>query len=239
MGSAKSLLFALDMPYKDSEKAKAKKRENYLANKDSYLLRSKERRLRMQKESAEQKALASIGPKQQMQRFCKECNKDITDTYKSKHGVKCGACVAKYMAKYRAANKERITSQKKAWAEENKEHKASKDRGYALANPEGRRLARNKWSALNPGKDAAAKALNRIARKKRVPNWLTSDDLWMISQAYELASLRSERFGFSWHVDHKIPLNGRTVSGLHVPLNIQVIPWIDNLRKSNRVDHAN
>lgn len=147
----------------------------------------------------------------------------------------CRECTAKYMAEYRAANKERMAAQKKAWAEENKEHKAEQDRGYAQANPEARRAARNKWIKLNPGKDAAAKALNKIARKKRVPGWLTSDDLWMISQAYELASLRTEQFKFAWHVDHKIPLNGRTVSGLHVPLNLQVIPWIDNLRKGNRV----
>jgi hypothetical protein len=40
-------------------------------------------------------------------------------------------------------------------------------------------------------------------------------------------------FGFPWHVDHIIPLQGEMVSGLHVPNNIQVIPWIDNVRKAN------
>ena len=138
------------------------------------------------------------------------------------------------MKAYREANKERIAAKKKAWVDANREHKAAKDRGYAQANPAARKAARKKWVETNPGKDVAAKALNRIARKKRVPGWLSSDDLWMISQAYELAAARTELFGFSWHVDHKIPLNGRTVSGLHVPLNLQVIPWIDNLRKGNR-----
>lgn len=223
------------MPYKDPEIAKAKKRENYLVNKACFIQRSKDRRLRLQKERAEQMALADIGPKKPATRSCGDCGKDITFTYNPKHGTRCHDCVAKYMAEYRAANKERIAAHKKAWAEENKEHKAAQDRGYAQANPEGRRAARNKWIALNPGKDAAAKALNKVARKKRVPKWLTADDLWMVSQAYELAALRTEQFGFSWHVDHKIPLNGRTVSGLHVPLNLQVIPWIDNLRKGNRV----
>jgi len=222
------------MPYKDPEKAKARARANYLANKESYLQRSKEFRLRKQKERAEQKALADIGQKKPIDRSCSDCGVDITFTYNPKHGTRCSLCISKYMAAYRAANKERIAAQKKAWAEENKEYKAAQDRGYAIANPEARRASRMKWVKLNPGKDAAAKTLNRLARKKRAPSWLTSDDLWMISQAYELASLRTEMFGFSWHVDHKIPLNGKTVSGLHVPLNLQVIPWMDNLRKGNR-----
>ena len=147
----------------------------------------------------------------------------------------CRKCTAKYMAEYRAAHKQKIAAQKKAWVDANREHKAAQDKAYAQANPESRRAARNKWIELNPGKDSAAKAFNKAARKKRTPKWLTSDDLWMISQAYELAATRTDKFGFSWHVDHKIPLNGRTVSGLHVPLNLQVIPWIDNLRKGNRV----
>jgi hypothetical protein len=223
------------MPYKDPEIAKAKKRENYIANKALFIQRAKERRLRLQAERLEQKALAAIGPEKPVERVCQDCGVDITFVYNSKHGMRCSACVAKYMAEYRSNNKERIAALKKAWAEENKEHKAVQDRKYAQAKPEARRAARKKWVLLNPGKDTAAKALNSLARKKRVPGWLTPDDLWMISQAYELATLRTTAFGFKWHVDHKLPLNGKTVSGLHVPLNLQVLPWIDNLRKGNRV----
>ena len=71
------------------------------------------------------------------------------------------------------------------------------------------------------------------AKLKRTPIWLTKDDIWLISEAYDLASTRTKMFGFSWHVDHIVPLQAKTVSGLHVPWNLQVIPGRDNIAKNN------
>ena len=76
----------------------------------------------------------------------------------------------------------------------------------------------------------------KIALLNRTPNWLTQDDFWLIEEAYELAGKRTELFGFSWHVDHIVPLRGKTVSGLHVPTNLQVIPWLENQRKTNKFE---
>lgn len=90
------------------------------------------------------------------------------------------------------------------------------------------------FKKANPGKINADTAKRRIAKMHRTPAWLTVDDLWMIEQAYDLAALRTKLFGFSWHVDHVFPLQGKKVSGLHVPNNLQVIPWVDNVSKSNK-----
>ena len=76
----------------------------------------------------------------------------------------------------------------------------------------------------------------KIALLNRTPIWLTQDDFWLIEEAYDLAGKRTELFGFSWHVDHIVPLRGKTVSGLHVPTNLQVIPWLENQRKTNKFE---
>jgi len=70
--------------------------------------------------------------------------------------------------------------------------------------------------------------------RQRTPKWIGAEERWLIKQAYELAALRTKMFGFAWHVDHAIPLQGKKVFGLHVPQNLQVIPGIDNIRKKNK-----
>ena len=107
---------------------------------------------------------------------------------------------------------------------------------WRKANPnhEGAKQAKLAWKQSNPGKVRADTVRRRTAKLQRTPAWLTVDDYWMLEQAYELAALRTKMFGFSWHVDHIIPLQGKLVSGLHVPTNVRVIPGFENVQKANR-----
>jgi hypothetical protein len=77
-----------------------------------------------------------------------------------------------------------------------------------------------------------------LDKTQRTPAWLTPEDLWLIEEFYETAAERTKSTGVQWHVDHMIPLRGKTVSGLHVPGNLQVILGTENSRKGNRVIHA-
>ena len=124
-------------------------------------------------------------------------------------------------AQYRKANKEKFRASIIAWGKNNPE----KVRLYA------KRVRQN-----NPGAKNADTAKRRYAKIQRTPAWLTEDDFWMLEQAYELAALRSKMFGFQWHVDHIVPLQGEIVSGLHVPTNVQVIPGFENVSKGNKFE---
>ncbi len=76
----------------------------------------------------------------------------------------------------------------------------------------------------------------RADKLQQTPSWVDEEQLWIIQEFYDLAQLRTEVTGVLHHVDHILPLNGRDVSGLHVPENLQVIPWYDNLSKSNKLE---
>lgn len=94
------------------------------------------------------------------------------------------------------------------------------------------------WARRNSARVLGWARQRQLAKIKRTPAWLTDDDHWMIEQAYELAALRTKMFGMVWHVDHVLPLRGKTVSGLHTPYNLQVILGSENCRKGNRVQHG-
>lgn len=143
-------------------------------------------------------------------------------------------------------NQKRIA---KEWYERNKELTKERARAWTLANPEKvsvknikyktknkKEIAEynKKWWSENKPKRAAYQSKRKAAQLQRTPKWLTDNDLWMIEEAFHLAELRTKLFGFPWHVDHIIPLQGKKVSGLHVPSNIQVIPAKENTQKSNK-----
>jgi hypothetical protein len=111
-------------------------------------------------------------------------------------------------------------------------YRAVVGRAPETSNPEVKR--RYKQTPHGKANTLANDAKRRAAKMHRTPAWLSEDDHWITEQAYELAVLRTKLFGFSWHVDHVIPLQGKLVSGLHVPINLQVIPWRDNVSKANK-----
>jgi hypothetical protein len=77
--------------------------------------------------------------------------------------------------------------------------------------------------------------MDRYTRKmKAKPSWLSPSQEKEILFFYSLAQEVSSINGEMYHVDHIVPLNGKNVCGLHVPWNLQVLPELENLRKSNK-----
>jgi hypothetical protein len=161
---------------------------------------------------------------------------------RSVRGRSCLECSKEKRKRLYNANPEKFREKRKQSyiinVEKEKAIAKVKSAEWRKLNPkhEGTKIAKKKYKQNNIGKVNSATAKRRAAKLQRTPKWLTLDDKWMIEQAYELAVLRKKLFGFDWHVDHVIPLQGELVSGLHVPTNLQVIPGRENESKSNRYE---
>lgn len=73
----------------------------------------------------------------------------------------------------------------------------------------------------------------RTARLLRTPPWA---DLEAMRTIYEEAQRMTAKTGTPHHVDHIIPLQGKLVSGLHVPANLQILTGTENSSKHNRFE---
>jgi 5-methylcytosine-specific restriction endonuclease McrA len=74
-------------------------------------------------------------------------------------------------------------------------------------------------------------AKRRAKKLNAMPAWA---DPGKIRAIYAEARRFTKETGIRHEVDHIHPLQGRTVSGLHVETNLQVITAGKNRRKSNR-----
>ena len=143
------------------------------------------------------------------------------------------------------ANKIKLAKKRKLLYEVNKEKINAKRRLKNQLNPEIRASARknhavkisiyNKlYRTENSGIIKAIKAKRRAAKLNRTPIWLTNKDFEKIEEFYTYATLFSEASGIQYDVDHIIPLLGKTVSGLHIPENLQIITHKENCIKKNK-----
>lgn len=83
----------------------------------------------------------------------------------------------------------------------------------------------------NAGLYAFHAAKRRKACKRATPFWADMD---AIKAVYIEAQRISEETGISHDVDHIIPLQNNMVCGLHYEVNLQIIPSIQNKKKSNK-----
>lgn len=109
-----------------------------------------------------------------------------------------------------------------------------------LANrPERHRARTRTWSLANPEKTRAMKrpanANRRANQLQRMPAWLSDEDKRRIKVKHAEARWMTAHTGIAHAVDHIYPLQGDSVSGLHVPWNLRVIPARENSRKSNKM----
>lgn len=84
--------------------------------------------------------------------------------------------------------------------------------------------ANQDYTKRHPNKNRNNTANYNARKLKRTPIWA---DLIKIAEIYKNCPK-------GYHVDHIVPLNGKTVSGLHVHYNLQYLTASENTRKKNR-----
>lgn len=194
-----------------------------------------------------------------MEKLCSRCRivKNISEFSPKgqKHQSRCKSCQREIMKKWREDNPE----QSKSWYRQNSKHHHNLVNRWRKNNPEKEReIARRarskethkanirawevahpgnalerakKWQKNNPGKASAACSKRRASKLNATPVWA---DLEAIKEIYNRAKQLQKETGTKWHVDHIVPLKSNLVSGFHVENNLQIIPALENIVKSNR-----
>ena len=157
-------------------------------------------------------------------KHCSNCNqtKEFTEFYinKGKHKCYCKECIKQKNIEWKQANKDKVAEYDKVWQQANKDKKSKNYKN---------------WQVNNRAKVNSYNSYRRALELQATPKWLTASHKLHMECKYSLAAMLSKHTAEQHHVDHIVPLNGKTVCGLHVPWNLRVIPATENLRKSNKI----
>ena len=144
---------------------------------------------------------------------CYECNK--------MHG-------RNNMAKVRVNRADELKARKKAEYHRNKERNKPKRKQYNIANADKLRARARRYAKENPESFRERNATRRARTRNATPPWLTKEMRAEIKVLHAEANALKAKFGVTFDVDHIVPLDGRHVSGLHVPWNMRVITQAEN-----------
>jgi len=160
---------------------------------------------------------------------CVTCHAKKSAEYQPKWRAKNPDKQAEYHKKYSAKHAE----SNKRWRESNKEHCLQTQRDWNRRNTERRNELSRLWRSKNAFVMRAHRVKRQVALWQRMPAWMNEGHLLEMRSVYAYC-LALRHVGLDYHVDHMVPLRGKSVSGLHVPWNLQVISAKENLSKGNR-----
>ena len=148
-----------------------------------------------------------------MTKVCSHCGEANPVSGFSKSPGVCKACDRARARAYYAANKGRIKTRTAA---------------YRQVNPEKHREHCKKHYENNKAAHRQREMAYQIKRRQQTPSWLSKAHVAEMEGLYMFCQLFS-----GYQVDHIVPIRGETVSGLHVPWNLQVLTRSKNAQKSN------
>jgi hypothetical protein len=155
---------------------------------------------------------------------CTKCGgfksfEEFSKSNQYKDGLKyhCKKCISDYMTKYYSENIEVAKIQRKHWYKNNRDIAILRSNKRAKDNRERHNKASCLWAKNNPDKVNARTAKRNAAKLQRIPKWLTKSDWIEIKWAYKIAKQMSKETSIPHEVDHIVPLQGKSISGLHCP----------------------
>ena len=183
--------------------------------------------------------------------YCKQCSSEFSKTWVASKPGYAKAMMEKYMAANRdavlaqrrefyRANQPRMLSAVKQYRDTNKAETLASKRNYYRKNREACLAVVRKWRDENQASWYAAWASKnraylrakanqrRAAELRAVPSWA---DAKLVDEFYITADALNMWTGEWHHVDHIVPLQGKTVCGLHSQHNLQILPAAENLSK--------
>ncbi len=92
------------------------------------------------------------------------------------------------------------------------------------------------WKKNNPHKRNKHHAKRRAAKIQAGTKYFRDLYKDQVAVYYMFAKVLEKLMGEPMHVDHVIPLQGKNVSGLHIPANLQILTATANMKKGNKYD---
>jgi hypothetical protein len=114
-----------------------------------------------------------------------------------------------------------------------KEKELERNRAWTALNADKISQQKKEYYLANKEELKKAKRQQYLERRNRIVSWDAELTSLVYAEAYDLIEKRNKITGIQWSIDHIIPIKGKTVSGLDVWNNLQVIPLSENKRKHN------
>jgi 5-methylcytosine-specific restriction endonuclease McrA len=163
---------------------------------------------------------------------CKACKSDKNNAYKRDNKQK----VLAEVRQWKEQNKDKVKTMNSEWYLANKELVSVKHRSYYSRNKTAILNQTKEYEKANPAKINAKIAKRRAAKLQATPLWLTKEHLKSIELYYLVAKWIEFILDEKIEVDHVVPLQGKNISGLHVPWNIQLLTKTVNRQKGNNYE---
>lgn len=179
-------------------------------------------------------------------KICSKCEVEkelsaFNNLKKSSDGKKpsCRECQAIYRKEYYSKNREKELQMHKEYCKDNREKvkkmRADRWKVYGPTQKKEKAEYDRQYRLENKNKIQVRQAGHRSKKRKATPKWLSKEQKQYMEKFYSHCQVLEQITGNKFHVDHIVPLNGKNVSGLNVPWNLQVLPASENHKKSNKL----